>query len=120
MANIISRESLGEQHPSEIVQYTFDLTENDAFVGSSAETLDESATWRIIKSTALTSDLSSTMVHSTAYSNTNKTISVKIKLGTTGSVYYLACLLEVASGSKYVVIGKLKFTDKSVASSLWT
>lgn len=117
MANIIARENLGEQHPSEIVKYNFDLTQNEAFVGTSPETIDESATWRIVTSSALSSDLSGVMVHATDYNNTNKTVSVELKLGTHGVTYYLAGLLEVASGRKYIVIGKLKFNNKSISVS---
>ena len=115
MANVIIRENLGEQHPSEVVQYTFDLKQNSAFVGTSAETLDENAVWRVVKSDALTTDLSSTMVNASAYNNTLKTISVEIQAGVDGSTYYVAGLVTVASDRKYIVIGKLKFENKLIS-----
>ena len=115
MAKIIAVENMGEQHPKEIIKYNFDLTQNDAFVGTGAETIDETATWRVMESTALASDLSGSMVHATDYNATNKTVSVEIKLGVDGTTYYVAGLLEVASGRRYIVIGKLKFKNKSIS-----
>lgn len=117
MSNVIRREDLGEQHPSEVVQYTFDLRHNSAFVGTSAETLDENATWRVVDSTDLTTSLHSTMVAASAYDNTAKTISVTLQSGTNGRTYYVAGLVQVASDRKYMVLGKVRFDNKDMSVS---
>jgi len=113
-SNIIEIKDLGEKHPSEIIKFWFDLTGNTAFQGSSAETIDENATWRVVTTSDTSTDLSSSMVNTSDYDNTLKRIAVEIQAGTDGISYYVIGLLQVASDRKYVVAGKLLVTDHGI------
>lgn len=97
---------LEEKHPSEIVEYQFDLSKISAF-GSNADTLDQNATWYVYDVDDTTTNLASTMVYAYDYSAANDIIKCTVQAGTSGKYYYLVGAATIAAtGRKYVVIGK--------------
>ena len=106
---------LEDKHPSEKVEYQFDLSKISAF-GSNADTLDQNAAWYVYDTLATTVNLSSTMVYAYDYSAANDIIKVTIQGGTTGKTYYVVGVPTIAAtGRIYVVIGKFRVRNMGLA-----
>ena len=105
---------LEEKHPSEIVEYQFDLAKISAF-GSNADILDQNAAWYVYDTDDLTTNLASTMVYGYDYNGAQDIIKCTVQAGTSGKTYYLVGKATiVASGRVYLVIGKFYVTSQGI------
>lgn len=107
--------NLEDKHPSEKVEYEFDLSRISAFARN-ADTLDQNAAWYVYDTEDTATNLSSTMVYAYDYDATHDIIKCTIQGGTTGKSYYLVGKPTIlASGRVYVAIGKFKVRNLGLA-----
>jgi len=107
----IEVQDLEGKHPSERIQYTFNLVRYKTF-GDGTDTVS-SVEWYVYLSTNLSSNLSTAMV--AAKSHTNTSVSVEISNGATGVSYYVVGLITAASGRKYIVMGRFAVNNQGIA-----
>ena len=106
---------LEDKHPSEKVEYEFELSKISAF-GKNADTLDQNATWYIYDVDDTATNLASTMVYAYDYSAAKDIIKCTVQGGTTGKSYYLVGKPTIsATGRVYIVIGKFKVRNMGLA-----
>lgn len=107
--------NLEDKHPSEKVEYEFDLSRISAFARN-ADTLDAQASWYVYDVDDTATNLSSTMIYAYDYSAADDIIKATVQGGTTGKSYYLVGVATItASGRVYVAIGKFKVRNMGLA-----
>lgn len=108
---MVEIQELEGKHPTEIVQYRFDLSKNQAFSDYS-ETVGSKA-WYVYDEDDLATNLSGTMV--AADGNGTDYVTVDIRSDTTGKTYRVVGVVTASSGRKYVVMGRFKSDNRGVA-----